>query len=293
MYGGLFLHSRIYERCQLFRATLYSEQTLPKKSLFLPILLVYEEKTGDFFVRTCTFLFKKRNSISSYRLYKVKILSFFSFALFLRTKSDESYRKSLVFASTYKNGRQSAKIHSVLLCSPTYNVNYEGTNLHSHNKIKQIILYSRWLQVAIVFLFLAAVAAADTYEKSYGGYGKQHIDYSHVPYYNSDWQVEDKDYYGKELNYGQKEQREHDNTKTNWWVTLPGNAYIKRDDLINAQMHVSHSYGHSGDYKQPEYKSESYKMKEYKADDYKQPDQYKADDYKVEEYKADEYKQDY
>jgi len=111
-------------------------------------------------------------------------------------------------------------------------------------------------------LDLAAVAAADSY-------GKQHIDYSHVPYYNSDWQVEDKDYYGKELNYGQKEQREHDNTKTNWWVTLPGNAYIKRDDLINAQMHVSHSYGHSGDYKQPEYKSESYKMEEYKSDDYK------------------------
>ena len=33
----------------------------------------------------------------------------------------------------------------------------------------------------------------------------------------------------------------HDNTKTNWRVALPGKSWIKRDDVVNAEMHVSHA----------------------------------------------------
>ncbi len=99
------------------------------------------------------------------------------------------------------------------------------------------------LQVAIVLLALAAVAAADSYKS----YGKQHVDYSHVPYYNFDWAVQDE-YYN---DYGQKETRNGDNTDTQWWVTLPGKgSHIKRSDQIHAQQR--HSYG--ADYKTNDYK---------------------------------------
>ena len=82
-------------------------------------------------------------------------------------------------------------------------------------------------QVAIVLLALAALAAAD--------YGKQTVDWSHVPYYNVDWAVMD-DYYN---DYAQTETRSGDNTKTNWRVALPGKSWIKRDDVVNAEMRVS------------------------------------------------------
>ena len=85
---------------------------------------------------------------------------------------------------------------------------------------------------------LAAVAAAEY------GYGKQTVDYSHVPYYNFDWesQGEGKGYgdsygsdsYGEVLRYGQKETRSKDDTQTNWWTELPGKSHIKRDDQIHA-----------------------------------------------------------
>ena len=110
---------------------------------------------------------------------------------------------------------------------------------------------------------LAAVAAAEY------GYGKQTVDYSHVPYYNFDWKSlgEGKGYgygsddygYGEVLNYGQYESRSKDDTKTNWWTELPGKSHIKRDDIINAQQHVSYSKGYGGDYKSNDYKMDSYK----------------------------------
>ena len=87
-------------------------------------------------------------------------------------------------------------------------------------------------KVAIVLLALVAVAAADVYGK---GYAKQTVDYSHVPYYNVDWAVMD-DYYN---DYAQAETRSGDNTKTNWRVALPGKSWIKRDDVVNAEMRVS------------------------------------------------------
>ena len=69
---------------------------------------------------------------------------------------------------------------------------------------------------------LAAVAAAEY------GYGKQTIDYSHVPYYNVEWESlgegkgygdnYGKDSYGEELRYRQKETRSKDETKTMWAV---------------------------------------------------------------------------
>ena len=99
------------------------------------------------------------------------------------------------------------------------------------------------LKVAIVLLALAAVAAADSY-KSYG----KNVDYSHVPYYNVDWAVQD-DYYN---DYAQTETRSGDNTKTYWRVALPGKSHIKRDDVVNAEMRMSQSYG--GDYKSADYK---------------------------------------
>ena len=92
----------------------------------------------------------------------------------------------------------------------------------------------RKLKVAIVLLALVAVAAADVYGK---GYGKQHVDWSHVPHYKVDWAVQD-DYYN---DFGQVETRHGDNTDTMWWVTLPGKSWIKRNDQIHAQQHVSHA----------------------------------------------------
>ena len=95
---------------------------------------------------------------------------------------------------------------------------------------------------------MVAIAAAETYGK---GYGKQHVDYSHVPYYNFDWAVQDAESYN---DYGQKETRNGDNTDTQWWVTLPGKgSHIKRTDQIHAQQHVAHSYA------APEYKKDDYK----------------------------------
>ena len=109
-------------------------------------------------------------------------------------------------------------------------------------------------QVAIVLLALAALAAAD--------YGKQTVDWSHVPYYNVEWESlgEGKGYgdsygsdsYGEALRYRQKEVRSKDETKTMWDTELPGKSHIKRDDLVNAQVRVSHSIG--GDYKTNDYK---------------------------------------
>ena len=103
---------------------------------------------------------------------------------------------------------------------------------------------------------LAAVAAAEY------GYGKQTVDYSHVPYYNVEWESlgEGKGYggygkddsYGEVLRYRQKETRSKDETKTNWDTELPGKSWIKRDDIVNAQMHVAYAKG--GDYKTNDYK---------------------------------------
>ena len=107
---------------------------------------------------------------------------------------------------------------------------------------------------------LAAVAAAEY------GYGKQTVDYSHVPYYNFDWKSlgEGKGYgygkddsYGEVLNYGQEEKRSKDDTETKWWTELPGKSHIKRDDIIHAQQHVSYAKG--GDYKSNDYKKDDYK----------------------------------
>ena len=102
---------------------------------------------------------------------------------------------------------------------------------------------------------LAAVAAAEY------GYGKQTVDYSHVPYYNVEWESlgegkgygdsYGKDSYGEVLRYRQKETRSKDETKTNWDTELPGKSWIKRDDLVNAKVRVSHSVG---DYKTNDYK---------------------------------------
>ncbi len=96
--------------------------------------------------------------------------------------------------------------------------------------LKYIFKFS--LKVAIVLLALVAVAAADSY-------GKQHVDYSHVPYYNVDWAVQDDEHYN---DYAQSEVRNKDETKTNWRVILPGKgSHIKRDDQVNAEMRVSHA----------------------------------------------------
>ena len=92
------------------------------------------------------------------------------------------------------------------------------------------------LQVAIVLLALVAAATAASYGNSYG---RQTVDYSHVPYYNVDWAVQD-DYYN---DYAQTETRSGDNTKTYWRVALPGKSMIKRDDLVDAHARVSHSVG--------------------------------------------------
>ena len=102
---------------------------------------------------------------------------------------------------------------------------------------------------------LAALAAAD--------YGKQTVDWSHVPYYNVEWESlgEGKAYggdsYGDVLRYRQKETRSKDDTHTNWDTELPGKSHIKRDDIVNAQMHVSYAKG--GDYKSNDYKMDNYK----------------------------------
>ena len=108
---------------------------------------------------------------------------------------------------------------------------------------------------------LAAVAAAEY------GYGKQTVDYSHVPYYNVEWESlgEGKGYggygkdegYGEVLRYGQKETRSKDDTETSWWTELPGKSHIKRNDQIHAQQHVSYAKGN--DYKQDSYKMDNYK----------------------------------
>ena len=103
---------------------------------------------------------------------------------------------------------------------------------------------------------LAAVAAAEY------GYGKQTVDWSHVPYYNFDWesQGEGKGYgyggdsYGEVLRYGQHETRSKDNTETKWWTDLPGKSHIKRNDQIHAQMRVGYTKGYGGDYKSNDYK---------------------------------------
>ncbi len=111
-------------------------------------------------------------------------------------------------------------------------------------------------KVAIVLLALVAVAAAEY------GYGKQTVDWSHVPYYNVEWESlgegkgygdsYGKDSYGEVLRYRQKETRSKDDTKTTWDTELPGKSWIKRDDAVNAQMHVSYAKG--GDYKTNDYK---------------------------------------
>ena len=118
-------------------------------------------------------------------------------------------------------------------------------------------------QVAIVLFALAAVAAADY------GYGKMHVDYTHVPYYNFEWESlgEGKGYgyggdsYGEVLRYGQKETRNKDNTETSWWTELPGKSYIKRNDQIHAQQRVS--------YTKDSYKGNDYKMSNYKMSNYR------------------------
>ena len=107
---------------------------------------------------------------------------------------------------------------------------------------------------------LAAVAAAEY------GYGKQTVDYSHVPYYNVEWESlgegkgygdnYGKDSYGEVLRYRQKETRSKDDTKTTWDTELPGKSWIKRDDIVNAQMRVSQM---KGDYKSNDYKMDNYK----------------------------------
>ncbi len=66
---------------------------------------------------------------------------------------------------------------------------------------------------------------------------------------------DDQDY----IHYGQTETRDHDNTKTNWWVALFGYSHIKRGDVVNAQVRQSNSQGYEEKsvYK-PEYKSMQY-----------------------------------
>lgn len=112
-----------------------------------------------------------------------------------------------------------------------------------------------FFQVTFVLLALVSVTAATDYGSSHGGYGKKNVDYSHVPYYNFDWEVQD-DYYN---DYGQTETRSKDETNTYWRVTLPGKgAHIKRDDQINAKMQISQSYGGS------HYGGDNYKSNDYK-----------------------------
>jgi len=98
--------------------------------------------------------------------------------------------------------------------------------------------------------------------------------------------VKDDEYY---IDYGQVETREHDNTKTIWWVALPGYSHIKRGDAINAQVHHSYSQGYES---KPVYKTE-YKPIQYK-EEYKPVYKtgYKPTQYK-EEYKTAEYKRDH
>ena len=108
---------------------------------------------------------------------------------------------------------------------------------------------------------LAAITAAD--------YGKQHVDWSHVPCYNFDWesQGEGKGYggygkddsYGEVLRYGQKETRSKDDTETTWWTDLPGKSHIKRTDQVHAQQHVSYTNGHDSYEKKDDYKNDDYK----------------------------------
>jgi len=90
---------------------------------------------------------------------------------------------------------------------------------------------------------------------------------SHVPNYEVDWQVNDEEYY---IDYGQTEIRDHDNTKTNWWVTLPGYSHIRRKDAVNAQ--APHTYSQGYESSKPIYKTE-YKPNQYKEE--YTPTQYK------------------
>jgi len=74
--------------------------------------------------------------------------------------------------------------------------------------------------------------------------------------------VKDDKYY---IDYGQIESRDHDNTKTNWWVALPDYSHIKRNEAVSAQVHQSYSQGDESSKSVPktEYKPIKYK-KEYK-----------------------------
>jgi len=72
-----------------------------------------------------------------------------------------------------------------------------------------------------------------------------------------DWKVKDDKYY---IDYGQIESRDHDNTKTNWWVALPGYSYIRRSDVVNTQAYHSNSQS---------YESKPVFMTEYKPIQYK------------------------
>ena len=80
-----------------------------------------------------------------------------------------------------------------------------------------------------------------------------------MPYYKFDWVVKD-DYYN---DYGQVETRDGGNIKTNWGVALPGYSHIKRDDVVNAQVHHSYSQGYEPS--KPVYKTE-YRPIQYKEE---------------------------
>lgn len=105
--------------------------------------------------------------------------------------------------------------------------------------------------------------------------------------------MEDVDYYGKVLHYGQNEQRSKGDTVTKWWVTLPGQgSHIKRQDHIKPEMQVSESYGveyKKSDYKKSESKSDGYKQQKFKPDDYKKSNYKPFYDYKKTGYKSDDY----
>ena len=68
------------------------------------------------------------------------------------------------------------------------------------------------------------------------------------------------DYYN---DYGQVETRDGGNIKTNWGVALPGYSHIKRDDVVNAQVHHSYSQGYESS--KPVYKTE-YRPIQYKEE---------------------------
>ena len=70
--------------------------------------------------------------------------------------------------------------------------------------------------------------------------------------------MKDDKYY---IDYGQIETREPGNTKTNWWVALPGYSHIKRSDVFNTQAHHSNSQS---------YDSKPVFMTEYKPIQYKE-----------------------